>query len=73
MRRAECLDELSDHLDRVLLNVLEHDGGICGVGRLQRDLCVPPRVADAVGMSLSGVRKRLRSLRAGVTALAEVA
>lgn len=30
-------------------------------------------VADAVGMSLSGVRKRLRSLRAGVTALAEVA
>jgi len=29
-------------------------------------------VADAVGLSVSGVRKRLRTLRASVTALAEV-
>jgi DNA-binding Lrp family transcriptional regulator len=30
-------------------------------------------VAEVVGMSVSGVRKRLRTLRATVTALAEVA
>ena len=57
-------------LDRVFVREPVSTGTIAVMHLL--DGMTLEEVAEAVGLSVSGVRKRLRTLRAGVTALAEV-
>jgi RNA polymerase sigma-70 factor (ECF subfamily) len=68
---AESRGAARNLLDRLFANSPASSGTIAVLHLV--DGMTLQEVADAVGMSMSGVRKRLRALRAEVTALAEVA